>query len=91
MHAYYISRGEQPGLDYGDYSTTLAELLCVGLGPWTENAISENQIRAAWPPQDIIPDNDHLNNRQVAQRTIYHQPIGEFPTATQCRLGFHCI
>jgi hypothetical protein len=49
VHAYYSSRGEQPGHEGPqDATTVLFEFKCVGLGPWDGAAISENGIRNQW-------------------------------------------
>lgn len=72
VHAYHNARGRQPGREYGHFTTCLAELLCVGLGPWANNVISENGIRAQWPPniQGIGQyDNGHVGNRNVYEPT----------------------
>lgn len=68
-HAYHNVRGDQPGRDFNDATTTLFELISVGLGPWANIAVSENAIRAQWPPHGFA--NDDLNLRQVPRRTIY--------------------
>jgi hypothetical protein len=73
IHAYYNAIGGEPGSDQGGYSTTLFELLCVGMGPWAGNAISENAIRALWPP-GIVPAGDARNNQLAPPRTIYVAP-----------------
>lgn len=79
VHALHNMRGTQPGRDVNDPTTTLTELLCVGIGPWANpvnGAITENIIRAAWPPApNIFPvAHDPLNLRAVAPRTIYDDP-----------------
>lgn len=73
IHAYHNQLGSQPGRDFGDFTTTLNELLCVGLGPWNQAPITENAIRAQWPPQGNFAA-DPLNLRQVAARDIYDDP-----------------
>jgi hypothetical protein len=80
IHAYHNVRGDQPGTDQGGYSTTLFELLCVGMGPWAAYPVTENAIRNAWPPVGVWPPaGDPLNNRAVAQRTIYVDPATRNP------------
>jgi hypothetical protein len=75
IHGYHNTRGDEPGRDFGDYSTTIFELLCVGMGPWNAYAVTENAIRGAWPPAGVWPPaGDPLNNRAVAQRTVYVAP-----------------
>lgn len=48
IHAYYNVFGLQMGIDNGHASTAIYEYMCVGLGPWAAEPISENQIRAGW-------------------------------------------
>ena len=48
VHAYYNVSGLQMGIDNGDASTAIYEYMCIGLGPWNTEPISENQIRAGW-------------------------------------------
>lgn len=87
IHAYHNGRGDQPGVEFGGYSTTLFELLCVGMGPWAGYAVTENAIRNAWPPVGVWPAaGDPLNNRAVAQRTIYVPP-GPGQQPAQMRAG----
>ncbi len=76
VHAYYSISGMQPGAESDDYSTTLAELLCVGLGPWEKNPVSENAIRSQWIPSDLgdgIGDFQY-DNRTIGPRKLYQQP-----------------
>lgn len=91
VHAYHVSRGEQPGRDFGDYSTTLTELICVGLGPWSENAVSENAVRAHWPPENV-PETDHLNRPayEIEPRDPYESPPGS-ETAADMRAHYGAI
>jgi len=89
VHAYHVVQGEQPGSDFGGYSTTLTELICVGLGPWVENEVSENAVRAEWPPENV-PKTDKLNDRDVPPRDPYEPPTGE-ETAATMRKKFHTI
>jgi len=87
IHSYHNVRGDQPGSDFGTYSTTLFELLCVGMGPWAAYPVTENAIRAAWPPANVWPPNgDALNNRAAAPRTVYVAP-GNNQTPADMRNG----
>jgi hypothetical protein len=56
IHAMYNAQGMQPGLEIYHFTTTLAEQICVGLGPWAKRSISENAIRAEWPPLGSLND-----------------------------------
>jgi hypothetical protein len=77
IHAYHNMRGDQPGTDFGGFSTTVFELLCVGLGPFNAYQVTENAIRGAWPPPNVWPPaGDPLNNRAAAQRLVYIAPGG---------------
>jgi hypothetical protein len=89
IHAYYNAIGREPGNEFGDYSTTLAECICVGLPPWNANAITENAIRNVWPPNGVWPAaGDALNNRAVAQRTVYAAPpANQTPTSMRQNAG----
>ena len=81
IHAYHNARGDQSGADFGSFSTTLFELLCVGMSPWAAYPVTENAIRGAWPPVGVWPPaGDALNNRAAAQRTVYVAPgPGQMP------------
>jgi hypothetical protein len=81
VHAFYVAQGKQPGHMDSGYSTTLTELICVGLGPFTDNPVSENTIRAAWPPANV-PQDDILNNVNVERRDPYDDPALRDTTAT---------
>ena len=48
IHAFHNAYGSQPGKEIYDFSTVLAELLCVGLGPFSNQPITENLIRQSW-------------------------------------------
>lgn len=91
VHAYHVSQGQQPGRDFGHYSTTLTELICVGLGPWSENAVSENAVRAHWPPENV-PETDHLNrpDYEIEPRDPYELPP-ESETAADMRAKYGTI
>lgn len=49
IHAYNVACGAQPGLPIHNFSTMLAERLCVGLPPFDDVAIHENALRKNWP------------------------------------------
>jgi hypothetical protein len=75
IHCYHNVRGDQPGINFGNYSTTLFELICVGMGPWADYPVTENAIRHEWPPANVWPPGgDDLNDRAVPQRTVYVAP-----------------
>lgn len=90
IHAYHNMRGDQPGREKDHFSTTLFELLCVGVGPWATYPVTENAIRQAWPPVVVWPPaGDLLNNRAFPQRTVYDPP-GEGQDPEDMRL-FHGV
>ncbi|HKP51292.1 MAG TPA: M91 family zinc metallopeptidase [Chloroflexia bacterium] len=73
MHALYNSRGTQPGHHLSHPTTMLFELLAVGLGPFQNEAISENTIRMQW---GNVQNPDQSNQwAQPVRRTIYDEPI----------------
>jgi Effector protein len=47
VHAYHNIMGNQTGHDIGTPTRVLYEWLCVGLGPWAAEPLSENTIRAS--------------------------------------------
>jgi hypothetical protein len=74
IHAYYNLRGEQPGFEVENFSTVLFEYRCVGLGPWSTAAISENKIRDQW--RDTLqgfPESD-TRNRKIPSRRLFYSP-----------------
>lgn len=73
VHAYYNGLGEQLGYDFGHPSTVLFEFLCVGLGPWDEELLSENGIRRNWfsHAAPLMPDADGQNKKAVPKRIKY--------------------
>lgn len=87
VHAYHVTRGMQPGSDFGSWSTTLTELLCVGLGPFAAAPVCENVFRAAWPPA-IVPHADVLNDRAIDPRDTYEPvPMGQTPSDLRNQYG----
>ncbi len=73
VHAYFYTRGEQPGRDFNDWTTALFEYKCVGIGPWRNSPISENALRAQWGAvvTTYRGDIDGLNARPVTPRLAY--------------------
>jgi hypothetical protein len=75
IHAYYNLRGEQPGAEVEDPTTVLFEYRCVGLGPWANEAISENKVREQWNAALLAFDpSDDRNRKMPAQRAFYSPP-----------------
>lgn len=73
VHAMHNAAGTQPGFQIQHVSTVLPELLCVGLGPFAAEPISENAIRGQW---NAIRNNaDQTNNIATGLRTIYEDPV----------------
>jgi hypothetical protein len=72
VHAYYNMRGEQPGRDVDHPTTVLFEYRCVGLGPWSNAAVSENAIRNDWAAALLHFDQDDTRNRQAAPRRDFY-------------------
>jgi hypothetical protein len=85
IHAMHNAYGTQPGLQINEYSTMLAELLCVGLGPFNTAAISENAIRNQWAA--IAAQTDATNNIAAPRRTIYDDPAQSHMTVDAIRLA----
>jgi Effector protein len=85
IHAMHNAYGTQPGLQINDYSTVLAELLAVGLGPFNTAPISENAIRAQWAA--IAGNTDATNNMAAPRRTIYDDPAQSHMTVDAIRLA----
>ena len=75
VHAYYSISGMQPGVEVFHYSTTLAEFLCVGLGPWENNPVSENAIRRQWIPSNLGEgiEKYEYDNKIVGPRNAYEE------------------
>lgn len=72
IHAYFSHRGEQPGEEFGHFSTVLFEYRCVGLGPWNEHAVSENALRTQWGGViGHVPVGDNDNRRAPGKRIRY--------------------
>jgi hypothetical protein len=73
IHSYFYATGEQPGRDFGHYSTALYEFKCIGMGPWRDANVSENVLRSQWAYilRNYGDRIDDLNRRTVARRTRY--------------------
>lgn len=90
MHAMHYSYGTASGYDFGHFTTTAAEALFVGLGPFATQPITENAIRNQYggiPPATIDPSNVWA---APAQRNTYELPVPP-QTATTMRAALHCI
>jgi Effector protein len=75
IHAYYSVQGLQPSAEDG----LLDDLICIGLGPWFGEAISDNTMRTQWNSYvySQIPSWDNANKVRVAYRTS-HADIGKY-------------
>lgn len=72
VHAYFSHKGLQPGEEFGHFSTALFEFRCVGLGPWNDEAVSENALRAQWGAVvGHVPRGDAENRRVPGKRIRY--------------------
>ncbi|WP_437900902.1 hypothetical protein [Sorangium sp. So ce124] len=90
MHAMHYGRGTSPGFEINDFTTTAAELLFAGIGPFATQPITENAIRAQW---NTIPvGNLHPSNvwAAPAQRLIYEPPVAPMTRQT-LRAMMGCI
>jgi hypothetical protein len=74
VHAYYNMRGEQPGFEVDHPTTVLFEYRCVGLGPWSGAAVSENAIRNDWSAALLHFDEDDARNRKNVEQRPYYSP-----------------
>lgn len=90
MHAMHYGRGTSPGYDINHYTTTAAELLFAGIGPFAGEPITENAIRGQW---GNIPANA-LDASNVwgapALRTVYEPAVAPQTPAT-LRARMRCI
>lgn len=90
MHAMHYSYGTAPGYDINHFTTTAAELLFAGIGPFAANPITENAIRNQYAgilPALIDPSNVWA---APAQRNTYEPPVPP-QTAATMRAQMHCI
>ncbi len=90
MHALHYTRGTAPGFDQGHFTTTAAELRFVGITPFQNEPISENQVRAQWntiPAPGPDPSNVWA---APARRTTYEPPVPP-ETAQTMRARWGCI
>lgn len=62
IHAYYSVSGLQMGIDINHYSTAIFEYMCVGLGPWAAEPISENAVRAGFAN---VVESTHFKGRLI--------------------------
>jgi hypothetical protein len=84
VHAYNVACGAQPGMPIHDFSTMLAERLCVGLAPFADVAISENNLRTDWPTvaaRASVP----FDQRPPGPRLVYDVVPAEEVQATRKR------
>jgi hypothetical protein len=88
VHALHNAAGDQPGDEFGAFTTTLTELLAVGLGPFQAEAVSENTLRAAWPPPGVALV--LLDNRPAPRRSVYEPPVAP-ETPETMRDQYHTI
>jgi hypothetical protein len=88
MHAMHYAQGTAPGAEFGHFTTTAAELLFVGTGPFAGVQVSENAIRGQWNGV-LNPDATNVWAAPT-QRTIYDAPVPPNTVAT-LRTGSHCI
>jgi hypothetical protein len=82
MHAMHYGRGTAPGYEINHFTSTAAELLFTGIGPFANEPITENTVRGQWatiPAPAIDPSNVWA---APALRTIYDQPTGGNTAAT---------
>ncbi|RAM49564.1 MAG: hypothetical protein C6Y22_21940 [Hapalosiphonaceae cyanobacterium JJU2] len=75
IHALHNANGSQPGQEYGNFSTLLAELICVGLGPFVNEPITENTIRQGW---DAFYGKVLVGRRKVYELAKDNQEILQF-------------
>jgi hypothetical protein len=89
MHAMHYGLGTGPGRDLGHFTTTAAELMFAGIGPFGAVAVSENAVRGQWA---TIPVNaiDATNVWVWARRTVYEPPPAQQTPATM-RARMRCI
>jgi len=90
MHAMHYCLGTAPGVMINHVTTTAAELLFAGIGPFAGRAITENAVRAQWgtiPPPVLDPSNTWA---APALRTCYEPPLPT-ETAAGLRALLRCI
>ncbi|WP_437295557.1 hypothetical protein [Sorangium sp. So ce426] len=90
MHAMHYGRGTSPGSDINHFTTTAAELLFAGIGPFAAESITENAIRAQWntiPVGSLHPSNVWA---APAPRLIYEPPVAPM-TRQALRTAMRCI
>jgi hypothetical protein len=90
MHAMHYGSGTSPGFTFKHYTTTAAELLFAGIGPFAAEPVTENAIRDQWrtkPPVGLDPSNVWAAPKL---RNVYEPPVPP-QTPAQLREQSHCI
>jgi hypothetical protein len=90
MHAMHYAEGNATGITLYNFSTTAAELLFTGIGPFASQPVSENAVREQWNtiPAAVIDPSNVWNNPGL--RIIYAPPPPGY-TLQQMRTLRQCI
>jgi len=90
MHAMHYGHGTAPGFDIGHFTTTSAELLFAGIGPFANQAVTENAIRGQWGtiPGPAI-DASNVWAAPALRRTYEPPPLGTTPATMRAQM--RCI
>ena len=90
MHAMHYGYGTSPGWANQHFTTTAAELLFSGIGPFAAEPITENAIRGQWATIPAVAIDASNVWGAPALRTIYTPPIAP-QTPRTLRALEHCI
>jgi hypothetical protein len=77
IHAYYNNIGGQPYYDNDPKGGSLNDFICIGLGPWEKEKITENKIR----------NQLHLDEREI----YFNQSFENYEAVKDERLRLHII
>jgi hypothetical protein len=90
MHAMHYGYGTAPGAEFGHYTTTAAELLFSGMGPFVNEPITENAVRGQWGTIPAVAIDASNTWAAPALRTIYELPMPP-ATPTSLRAQYNTI
>jgi hypothetical protein len=73
IHAYYSAKGLQPSSP----DRLLDDLICIGLGPWFNEPVTDNKMRGEWNGvvYSQVPIKDVANKVKVGLR-LNHDDLG---------------